>query len=859
MKLKLKSKLLFLSILPTLFIAILSFMLLSDIIKDRQNLNLTKQYILEAEAISKVIHYMQIERGITAGMIAHNKTDERDINLQDIKTFTDKAVLDAYNILSKCDLCDSAEILNTLQEIKNRDNSKLLTLLIHDAKQYYTKKTESLLLFIKKIPSMMNDKENRNHLQAQSYLSSAKEALGQIRATLMEVYSNKKLSENSLMSLVKFLEIYNLECANFKAIATDDLIAIYENHFKGEAVEKTMSIINSILEHRHNTDLSLVESSYWFEQSTISINALRAVEHDLFARVLSLIDNKKNLIFYKILLVSLFLLFTIITLVFISVLIVRKILSSTDSLEKNYDDSISLLEQYRATVDRSFIVSKTDAKGIITYVNDEFCKISGFSRDELVGKYHNILRHPEMQKKIFKEMWHTLRDLKKPWQGEILNLKKDGSSYWIKAIINPILDKDSEVVEYIAIRTDITEIKNALIIDALTGYNNRVKLSNDIKELKNISLSVFNLDDFRQLNDFYGHEFGNLVIIEMANKIYNFISKDKKLKFYRLQGDEFVVVGIQYDRELFIKKTKEILLLVKERFTMQNEEILLSCSCGISFEDDDHILLGANMALKTAKKSGIDLLVYNDSLSLNEQYKNNMIVTKKIADALNNNNIITYYQPIVNNTDLAYEKYECLVRMRDGDEILPPAFFLDIAKQSKQYFGITKAVVLQAFEMFKDKETEVSINLSINDMLDEEVSNYILMMLDKYKIGNRVIFEIVESEYINNFEGVLKFIKSVKRFNCKIAIDDFGTGYSNFGYLIKLRPEYLKIDGSLIKNIDKDRNARLIVSTIVDFSHKLGMKIVAEFVESEEIFKIVKELGVDSSQGYFFSKPKESL
>jgi PAS domain S-box-containing protein/diguanylate cyclase (GGDEF)-like protein len=661
----------------------------------------------------------------------------------------------------------------------------------------------------------------------------------------MEVYSSKKLSESSLLSLIKFLEIYNLDCANFKIVATDDLHTIYENHFKGEAVENTLAMIASIVENRDDLNFSQIAPSYWFEQSTISINALRDVEHELFDTVISLINEKLELIFYKIFFIASSLFATLIAFAFIPVLIVRRILSSTNSLAKEHDSSLSLLEQYKATVDRSFIVSKTDPHGIITYVNDEFCNISGFSKEELIGQSHNVVRHPAMRQETFTEMWHTIKELKKPWQGEVINLKKDGSYYWVNAIINPILDKNGNILEYIAIRSDITEIKDALTTDMLTGYDNRVKLSSDIKELKNLSLAILNLDDFRQLNDFYGHQFGNLVIISIANKIYNFISKDKKLKFYRLQGDEFVVVGREYDREKFIKITKEIIMLIKERFSMKNKEILLSCSCGISFEGNEHILSGANMALKTAKKSGIDLLIYDDSLSLNEQYENNMIVTKKISDALKNGDIITYYQPIINNKNLSTQKYECLVRMRDGDKILSPFYFLNIAKQSKQYFDITKAVILEAFEMFKDKEAEFSINLSINDILDEDVSKYIFMMLDKYEIGNRVIFEIVESEYIENFDGVLRFIKNVKKYKCKIAIDDFGTGYSNFGYLIKLKPDFLKIDGSLIKNIASDKNSLLVVSTIVDFSHKLGMQIVAEFVENEEIFKIVKELGID--------------
>lgn len=859
MKLKLKSKLLFLSTLPILFISILSFMLLLDIFKSRENLELTKQYILEAEIISKVTHYLQIERGTTAGMIANNNRDDNDINLQNVKILCDKAVLDAQKTLNVCDSCYNTQTIGTLEDIKNRNNAELISLSIPDAKAYYTKQIESLLLFIKKIPSFMNDKENRNYLQAHSYLASAKEALGQIRATLMEVYSSKELSEGSLLSLIKFLEIYNLDCENFKTIASDEMLVVYKEHFSGEAVEKTLDMIHSIISHRNDVNFPLVAPAHWFKQSTISINALRDVEHELFDSVINLINKKLELIFYKIFFISISLFVTLLALCFIIILVVKKILSTTNSLAQEHDYSLSLLEQYRAAVDRSFIVSKTDPNGIITYVNDEFCKISGFSKYELIGKPHNLVRHPDMREDTFREMWHTIKELKKPWHGEVINLKKDGSYYWVKAIINPILDNDANVVEYIAIRSDITEIKDALITDMLTGYDNRVKLTSDIKELKNLSLAIINLDDFRQLNDFYGHQFGNLVIISIANKIYNFISKDKKLKFYRLQGDEFVVLGIEYDREKFIAKTKKILLLIKERFSMKNEEILLSCSCGISFEGDKHILSGANMALKTAKKSGTDLLIYDDSLSLNEQYENNMIVTKKISNALKNNDMIIYYQSIVDNVNLSTQKYECLVRMRDGDKIQSPFYFLNIAKQSKQYFNITKTVILQAFEMFKDKEAEFSLNLSINDILDEEVSKYIFMMLDKYEIGNRVIFEIVESEYIENFDGVLNFIKNVKKYKCKIAIDDFGTGYSNFGYLIKLKPDFLKIDGSLIKNIAKDKNSLLVVSTIVDFSRKLGMKTVAEFVENEEIFKIVKELGIDYSQGYYFCEPKASL
>lgn len=129
-------------------------------------------------------------------------------------------------------------------------------------------------------------------------------------------------------------------------------------------------------------------------------------------------------------------------------------------------------------------------------------------------------------------------------------------------------------------------------------------------------------------------------------------------------------------------------------------------------------------------------------------------------------------------------------------------------------------------------------------------------MLEKYKIGSRVVFEIVESESIEKFEQVRNFIEKVKSYECKIAIDDFGTGYSNFEYLLKLNADYIKIDGSMIKDIDTSKEAEIVVSTIVGFAKKMGIKTIAEFVENESILEKVKEMGIDYSQGYYFSAPK---
>lgn len=858
-KLDLKSKLLLLSITTISFILVLSFMLLFKAADDEKNLETTKYRILEAQVISRVIHFMQIERGLITGLIANENLNSNDDKLLSAMNDLDRAIDDAKFTYTQTKNSNNY-IMDVLSDVKlNRKSIYLLKMSTTDAKSYYTKNIATLLNFTRTIPSMMNDKENRNIIQAYTHLSSAKESLGQIRATLSEVLIYNKFLKNTLASFVGNLELYNLNSISFQAIAPDNILIFYYDTFKGADVDKTFEIIDEALKKK-NENLFNTNAGYWFEKSTKTINLLKAVEDKLFNEVNKIINNKLDFAFYEILALSIFLIFSIITLTVLMIMAIRTVLFKTNELEQEHNDSLLLLEQYKSAVDRSFIVSKTDAQGIITYVNDEFCKISGYTKDELLGKPHNIVRHPDTPKETFKSMWHAIKNLKQPWLGELQNLNKNGTSYWVKAVINPITDREGNIVEYLGVRTNISEIKNASTMDFLTGYGNRTKLNNDINSLENLSVAIFNLDNFRQINDFYGHEFGNDVIKALGDKIYNSVFSDSNLRFYRLQGDEFVILGTSCSREKFEEIVKGILKEIKEGIALENDQILTSCSCGVSFEEDKNRLLStANMALKIAKKSNNNYLVYKESISLNKEYENNIMWSKKLSNALRDKNIITYYQPIVNNSTLGYEKYECLVRMIDEDKVISPFFFLDVAKQTRQYFDITKTVIEQSFEMFKDKDIEFSINLSIDDILEPKISEFIIIMLERYDIGSKIVFEIVESEYIEKFEDAMSFITKVKKYNCKIAIDDFGTGYSNFEYLIKLKADYLKIDGSLIKNINKDNNAYLVVSTIVDFSKKLGMKTIAEFVENDEIFDIVKALGVDYSQGYKFSEAKKNI
>jgi len=409
------------------------------------------------------------------------------------------------------------------------------------------------------------------------------------------------------------------------------------------------------------------------------------------------------------------------------------------------------------------------------------------------------------------------------------------------------------------IRTN--ELKNVSLFDNLTKLKNRTSLVQTIEESKNISLVLVNIDTFSQINDFYGHDFGDAVLVEFANKLQKVCIEDEKIKLFRVSGDEFVILMLNMQSHNVVLKVQEISKTINSnKYEVDNEVVGLNTTISISFEEKDKLLMTADMALKIARRESKNIIVYDNTMSLNKEYENNMLWTKKIKKAIKEDKIVLYYQAIVDNKNQKVKKYESLIRLIDEEgKVISPYFFLDIAKKSKLYKKLTKIVIQKSFDMFRDSDAEFSVNLSIDDILDKEIYNYILKMLAIYHVSDRVIFEIVESESIENFEEIQKFINSVKVLGCRIAIDDFGTGYSNFEYLMRLEPDFIKIDGSIVKEILTDKNSEIIISVIIDFAKKMDIKVIAEFVENEEVFNKIKELGIDYTQGYYFSKPKANL
>ncbi|MCT7461530.1 EAL domain-containing protein [Aliarcobacter cryaerophilus] len=537
--------------------------------------------------------------------------------------------------------------------------------------------------------------------------------------------------------------------------------------------------------------------------------------------------------------------------------------------KKDLKYSYNFLLEYKKAIDESSIVSKTDKNGLITFVNKKFCEISGYEEDELIGKSHNIVRHPSMTKEFFNNLWKTITN-KEIFKGVIVNKKKNGLVYYVDTTIIPILDENKNIEEFIAIRHDITKVyeQKKLIeeqfIDELTLLPNRQKLLKDLKDSKIQKIAMININSFRDINNFYGFETGDLVLKKFSQILLDKISTNINLDLYRVANDVFAICTKNKDN---LKEIRDICTNIIEHFSLHpilinNNSFYLSISIGVARNCKDsavqnNLLSKAEYALRIAKKRDISILFLDENIELYNKLKENKKLIEELKNALISNNLLIYGQKLINNISKK-EKYEILMRVKLEDgSILTPYSFLKEAKKAKLYLGMTRMLVKKACEYFKGKDIDFNLNLTLEDIKDQYTMDFIVNAMEKTNTAKQITFEIVESEGIESFTEVSNFIKKAKKLGCKIAIDDFGTGYSNFEYIIKLDVDYIKIDGSLIKNINTDNNLYLTVQTIVGFAKALKIKTVAEFVHNEEVLNCVKNLDIDYSQGFFIDEPKE--
>ena len=394
------------------------------------------------------------------------------------------------------------------------------------------------------------------------------------------------------------------------------------------------------------------------------------------------------------------------------------------------------------------------------------------------------------------------------------------------------------------------ELENRLYYDSLTSLKNRNLLKEELKE--DGVLVVIDIDKFAIYNELYGNRVGDKMLIELS-KIFTSFEHLSKENVYRIGSDEF---AFYFDNDINIKDfLKELLKKLKNTIIEVNDIKLENITFKAGVSSIPNHLDNALIALMQAKKRNKFFYIFSkdDMEKELKRIEEALYWTKKIEEAIEKDLIVPLFQPIVDkNKNIV--KYEALMRLKDKDKLIPP-FFLDIALKNNQYYDLSKIMFIKTVEFINKMQTLVSFNISYLDLVDDEMFEFLKQKISKMEFPELLTFEILETEEVVEYEKINERLLYFKNLGIKLAIDDFGSGYSNYKYILELNVDFLKIDGSLIKNILEDKNSFYVVESIVNFAKKMNIKTVAEFVENEKVFNLLKEIGVDYFQGYYFSKP----
>lgn len=405
------------------------------------------------------------------------------------------------------------------------------------------------------------------------------------------------------------------------------------------------------------------------------------------------------------------------------------------------------------------------------------------------------------------------------------------------------------------------ELEENYFTDTLTKLPNRNSLSKDLLGVSFPQVILIDIDGFRNINDFYGTETGDSVLVEFSEFIIN-LTEPFAMKVYRLSSDEFLILyDHRFEKEFIQTFLKNMLMvLVKQAFSAGDDDapLHIGITCGVAF-GKNNMLEKADIALNFAKKKKLSFAIYDEENPLMNTHKHNLYWRHKIQYALHHDGIVPYFQKIVDIHNPEIKKCECLMRLYDDEKVISPYLFLDIAKETKLYHELSRIMMQKSFEAMSHTSYNFSLNISLLDIENHKTMNHLKLLINQYNMHERLVLELLESEEIMESDKFLPFVEEMKLLGIRFALDDFGSGYSNFAFMLKIAPAFIKIDGSLIKNINSDKNAYNVIQAIIAFSKKINAEVIAEFVENEEIASALESCGVHLMQGYYFSMPSTSL
>jgi len=414
--------------------------------------------------------------------------------------------------------------------------------------------------------------------------------------------------------------------------------------------------------------------------------------------------------------------------------------------------------------------------------------------------------------------------------------------------------------------------------DFLTGLHNRRKFHDELirqiaiceRNNNNVSLLFFDVDDFKYINDAYGHLCGDDLLVKIAGDVGTLIRKNEM--FCRLGGDEFAILlpdAVKEDAESLAQRVLNAVANIS--VPVQGQSLSVTSSIGIAVyplhaADSEELLACADVAMYQAKEAGKNTWrVYEEESKSTQHLLKRIDWDTRIKYALENDGFTLNFQGVYGAESRDLKFYEALVRLKSRrDEVLEylPGQFINFAERFGTIVGVDRIVLDKAIKMLSANDVVpcLSVNVSGRSFDDPTLDEYILRKLDHYNVdASRLIIELTETSVVSDLHDAQRFIDSVRNFGCKVAIDDFGAGYSSFMYLKHLNVDIIKIDGLFTHDVSEDKNNQLFIKAIVDIAKGLGCKTVAEFVESKASLDMLLSLGVDMVQGYYLQEPKVEL
>jgi diguanylate cyclase (GGDEF)-like protein/PAS domain S-box-containing protein len=523
----------------------------------------------------------------------------------------------------------------------------------------------------------------------------------------------------------------------------------------------------------------------------------------------------------------------------------------------------------------------TDEENRIVAINPAFTVVTGYTAQEVIGKDPGFLGSGTHDQEFFTNLWLSLNTTGQ-WCGEIWNRRKNGEEFVEWLTIDSIYDSQGKVYRRVSLFSDITERKksDALILkqanyDTLTQLPNR-RLFNDRleqgikvahREQLHMALLFIDLDRFKEVNDTLGHHMGDELLIEAAQRIKSSVRESDTVA--RLGGDEFtVILNELHDLSPIGTISQKIIESLSEPFRLRDERVFVSASIGVTVYPEDameagELLKNADQAMFAAKQNGRNRVNYFTK-SMQEVAQQRMRLIRDIHQALAENQFSVHYQPIVALANGHIHKAEALLRWKHPEHgYISPAVFIPVAEETGAIHEIgnlvfTEAVDrIQAWRTAYDSDFQVSINKSPVQFLVEGMEkDEWLEYLQQHDVSPRgVVIELTEGVLLKANANSHERLHRLRQAGIQVAIDDFGTGYSSLAYLKRFEIDYLKLDKSFVCNLETDASDRALSEAIVVMAHKLGIRVIAEGVETEAQHAILKKIGCDYAQGYLFAKP----